>query len=67
MSGVRYPKVKVRLTGRDSNAYFILGTVEAALHKAGVSPKEIAEYTKEATSGDYDNLLRVTTQRVSVR
>jgi hypothetical protein len=54
---VRYPDVAVQLTGEDGNAYAIMGAVEAALRRAGVSAEEIAKYREESMSGDYDNLL----------
>jgi len=61
----KYPEVTVRLLGQDGNAFFILGKVSTALKKAG--HKDAAEkYMEEATSGDYDNLLRVTMQYVTV-
>ena len=57
--------VTVRLTGEDGNAFAVLGTVKNALQRAGYR-KEAEEYFEEATSGDYDNLLRVTMQYVNV-
>ena len=53
----KYPEIVVQLTGKDGNAFFILGTVRKALKKAGVNSNEIDEWLKESTSGDYDNLL----------
>jgi hypothetical protein len=58
MSGPKYPKVHVQLTGEDGNAFFILGRCQAAARKAGVSKEEIEAFHKEATSSDYDHLLR---------
>jgi hypothetical protein len=66
MSEVKYPNVKVRLTGRDGNAFAIMGAVSMALRLADVSKEEIAEYRKESTAGDYDNLLRVADRWVVV-
>lgn len=66
VSKVKYPDVKVKLVGEDGNAFSILGRVAKALRRAGVSSKEIKEYEKEATSGNYDNLLMVTCQWVDV-
>jgi hypothetical protein len=57
---IKYPDVRVRLVGEDGNAYAIMGRVQSALQDAGISNKECEKYIKEATSGDYDNLLRVT-------
>ena len=57
---IKYPDVKVRLVGEDGNAYAIMGRVQSALLDAGISQNECERYIKEATSGDYDHLLRVT-------
>lgn len=66
MSEVKYPNIKVRLTGRDGNAFAIMGAVSMALRLADVSKEEIAEYRKESTAGDYDNLLQVADRWVVV-
>jgi hypothetical protein len=66
MSEVKYPNVKVRLTGRDGNAFAIMGAVSMALRLANASKEEIAEYRKESTAGDYDNLLQVADRWVVV-
>jgi hypothetical protein len=58
--------VDVELIGHDGNAFNILGRVDTALRRAGVSKEERDQYHEEATSGDYDNLLAVTTQWVNV-
>jgi len=57
---VKYPEIEVQLTGEDGNAFFIMGKVAKAMKRNGVSQEEIDAYLKEAKSGDYDNLLRVT-------
>ena len=62
---VKYPEVYVPLVGEDGNAYAILGRVSKALKRAGVSKEEVAEFHAEATSGDYDNLLRTVISWVS--
>ena len=54
---VKYPQVKVKLVGEDGNAFSILGRVTKALRRAKVSEEEINLFRKEATSGDYNNLL----------
>jgi hypothetical protein len=64
VSDPKYPHVRVRLTGQDGNAFAILARVRNAMRKGGVSREEMAQYRKEATSGDYNNLLRVTMQWV---
>lgn len=57
--------VSVKLIGEDGNAYAILGKVSKALRRAGYK-QEAEDYLKEATSGDYDNLLKVTMDYVEV-
>ncbi len=61
----RYPNVQIALVGEDGNAFSILARAARAMRKAGVSNDEITSYNTEATSGDYDNLLRVTMSWVS--
>ncbi len=58
-------KVKVKMVGEDGNAFMIMGRVTRALRRAGHEDL-INEYRKEAMSGDYDNLLRVTMKYVKV-
>lgn len=58
-------KPSVKLIGKDGNAFFILGTVKRALLKAGMK-KESEEFLRKATSGDYDNRLRVVMEYVDV-
>ena len=58
--------VKVKLVGTDGNAFAVLGQVTGAMRRAGVAPDVIESYKKEATSGDYNNLLAVTSQYVEV-
>ena len=58
--------VEVQLGGQDGNAFAIMGAVTKALRQNGYTPDDIDEYKKEAMSGDYDNLLRVTMEWVEV-
>lgn len=63
---IKFPDVIVELVGQDGNAFAILGRVAAAMRKAGLGKNDIDDYTEQATSGDYDNLLTVTMQTVTV-
>lgn len=54
----KYPNIKVRLTGYDSNAFMILGLCQHAAANAGLSKQEIAAFFQEATCGDYDHLIQ---------
>ena len=49
--------IKVKLIGEDGNAFYILGKVQRALREARQSKEFIDAVIKEATSGDYNNLL----------
>ena len=63
---VKYPQVKVKLVGEDGNAFSILGRVVSAMNEAGLSHDKTEEFIKEATSGDYDNLLQTVMKYVTV-
>jgi len=54
-----FPKtnVKVKLVGKDGNAFAILGAVSQALKRSG-NPELAKEFLKEAMSGDYNHLLQ---------
>jgi hypothetical protein len=54
----KYPDVTVELTGSDGNAFAIMGKVSKALRRAGIPQDELAAFTAECTSGDYDHLLQ---------
>lgn len=75
MQTLPYP-VKVQLTGTDGNAFALMGEVTDALarhlrEETDLTASEIQavkdEFTKEATSGDYDHLLRTCMKWVEVR
>lgn len=63
---VKYPEVEVTLVGEDGNAFAIMSRVMRELKRAGVPKEEIDQYFAESTSGDYDNLLRVAMEWVTV-
>lgn len=50
--------VEVQLSGESDNAFFLVGTVRKALRRAGATAEELQEFTDEATSDDYDNVLQ---------
>lgn len=66
MDTVKFPNVEVQLTGEDGNAFFIIGRVSAALKAGGATPEQVKEFTHEAMSGDYDNVLRTCMRWVEV-
>lgn len=62
----KFPNVRVKLVGTDGNAMAIMGTVSGAMRRGGCTKEEIDKYLEDAMSGDYNNLLQVTTQTVEV-
>lgn len=66
MSSVKYPEIKVQLSGNDGNAFAIMGAVSKALRRADVSQSEIDQYLNQSMSGDYDNLIQTAMRWVSV-
>jgi hypothetical protein len=58
--------VSVTLVGEDGNAFAILGRVQRAMRRGGVTQDIIDEYMAEATSGDYNHLLQTTMDYVEV-
>lgn len=65
MSEPKYPSINVRLVGQDGNAFAILGRVNHAMKRAGVCQAERDLFRKEATSGDYNHLLRTVMEWVA--
>ena len=63
---VKYPKIKVKLTGADGNAFAIIGKVRKALLEAKISSKEIKTFQEESMSGDYNKLLATCMKWVTV-
>ena len=59
-------KPTVKLIGQDGNSFSIMGIVKQSLRRAGADKEYIDKFLKEATSGDYDNLLVVSMEYVNV-
>lgn len=60
-------KSKLKLVGQDGNAFSILGRAYKQWIDAGNTKESWDEISKEATSGDYDNLLRTMMKYFDVR
>ena len=63
----KYPKIKVKLTGQNGNAFVLIGLVQQALRKSKVAPEEVKAFRDEAMSGDYNKVLQTCMQWVDVR
>ncbi len=61
----KHPEIEVQLTGEDGNAFAILARVQRALKRAGFQDDALT-FVAEATSGDYEHLLRVAAEYVEV-
>ena len=61
-----FPEVTVQLINQDGNAFHIIGRTRQALRRHGANDTQIEEYTKQATEGDYDNVLQTTMRWVNV-
>jgi hypothetical protein len=57
MNTPKYPEVNVPLVGEDGNAFSILGRVSRIMKRNGIHD-QWDEFHKEATSADYNHLLR---------
>jgi hypothetical protein len=65
----KYPNVIVEMDidGPDGNAFAIMGRVQAALKKAGATKEELAQYSMDSMSDDYENLLAAADKWVDFR
>ena len=57
--------VVVELRGPSGNAFCVMGAVVKALRRNG-HREMIADYRRKATSGDYENLLKVSGEYVNI-
>ena len=63
----KHPEIIVKLSGRDGNAFVVLGHCRSAAQEAGLSDDEIATFMAEATAGDYDHLLQTAMRWFDIR
>ena len=57
MTDVKYPEITVNILGVNGNAFNILGIYTSKMRKHKLPKSEIDAFFKEATSGNYDDLL----------
>ena len=62
----KYPDIKVQLSGKEGNAFAIMGRVMKALAEANVSVGQRNTYYTEAIVGDYNDLLTTSMRWVTV-
>jgi len=54
----KYPKITVKPTGHDGNAFAIIGRCRHAAKEAALPDDDISTFMAEAVVGDYDHLLQ---------
>jgi len=59
---MKYPNITIQLTGEDGNAFAILARCKIAMRRVDIDKIEVESFMKEATSGNYDNLLMTCTK-----
>lgn len=62
---VPFTDAVVQLTGKDGNAFSIISVVRRAIRKSN-HPELEQDFMREATQGDYDQLLQTCMRYVSV-
>lgn len=55
---ITFLRPSFKLEGEDGNAFVIVARAKKAMRKVGLPEDYIDSFVKEATSGDYDNLLQ---------
>jgi len=55
---MKYPNINIPLVGEDGNAFSILGRVKRIMRRNHLPDNEWQAFHAEATSGNYDHLLR---------
>jgi len=58
---------KYDISGPDGNAFAVLGNVASWLRQCGVDRAEIDRWHAEATSGDYEHLLKVCSEATGIK
>jgi hypothetical protein len=66
MSEYELKKPKVKLIGKDGNAFAILGACKRIADKAKWKAEKWKEFQDEATNGDYNHLLCTVTDYFDV-
>jgi hypothetical protein len=61
----KHPEIEVELIGNDGNAFAVMGAVSKALRRGGYAA-EVEQFQSEAMSGDYNHLLQVVMQWITI-
>lgn len=63
---VKYPQIKVKLVGKDSNSFSILANVLGEMKRHKLSAEERRTFFDEAMKGDYNHLLQTCMKWVTI-
>lgn len=63
---MKYPNITADLSGTGQNAIAIMNRVRRALRANKVPEAQVAEFSAEATRGNYNHLMKVVRQWVSI-
>lgn len=66
VSGPKYPKVRVQVTGPYGGFFPTVAAVQAAMRRAGVPMQELSNFYEDATEDEEGNLLRTCLRWVNV-
>ena len=61
----KYPEVKVQLTGKDGNIFYILGRCKNA-SRGKMTNEQFEEFSKDLMSGDYNHALNTVQEYFTV-
>jgi hypothetical protein len=65
-TGPKYPRVKVKLTGKDGNCWAIMGRVNTEMRRHLIGKEERDAFFHEATASAYDPVLQTAMKWVDV-
>lgn len=66
-TNVKFPQVRVNLSGREGNAYSIIGICIQTALKGKIPNADILAFLNEAISGDYDHMLATCCEWFTIR
>ena len=66
MNKIKYPDIKVKLSGENGNAFNILAICRRAMKRAHLPESEIEAFITEATNSNYDHLLATVCEHFNV-
>lgn len=66
MNNPKFPKIHVKLTSMEGNAFTIIGSVMHAMRFSGCCSADIEAFRERAMSGSYEHLLQTVGEYVTI-